>query len=155
MYVLDVGATPMRRWFVYYGPESLTPIHCHRETYTMVLIVWTAMLLTMHRTRTRQRQDPNHREDTAAQTRAEFHMLLRQQCRADYAATDTWRPPADASWAPRWGRRQNRTRAGWASRWRGLACWHEGQVLWHTDDRYPAAAAAQDDRDEDWLEGHD
>jgi len=82
----------------------------------MVLIVWTAMLLTMHRTRTRQRQDPNHREDTAARTRAEFHMLLRQQCRADYAATDTWRLPADASWAPRWGRRQNRTRAGWTSR---------------------------------------
>ena len=93
--------------------------------------------------------------DAWAQTRAEFHMLLRQQCRADYAATDTWRPPANASWAPRWGRRQNRTRAGWASRWRGLACWHEGQVLWHTDDRYPAAAVAQDDRDEDWLEGHD
>jgi hypothetical protein len=44
----------------------------------MVLIVWTVMLLTMHHTRTRQHQGPNHREDTAAQTRAEFHMLLRQ-----------------------------------------------------------------------------
>jgi hypothetical protein len=78
LHVLDVGTTPMRRWFVYYGPEPLTPIHCHHETYTMVLIVWTVMLLTMHHTRTRQHQGPNHREDTAAQTRAEFHMLLRQ-----------------------------------------------------------------------------
>ena len=26
LHVLDVGATLMRQWFVYYGPESLTPI---------------------------------------------------------------------------------------------------------------------------------